>query len=407
MNELAIGRRSPAARAATGESDGGRLTAWFLADALPLWWRLGADLAGGGFYEALDDAGAPVPLPRRARVPPRQAVAFALGGRLGWPGPAREAARHAMTWFVENHRRPDGLYRASVEADGRPLDDRALLYDQAFALLGFFALHDLDPRPEHAAAAEELLAAIRRDFAHAAGGFAEKDEVPFQSNAQMHLFEACLAWASRVGGAYRQTADELGHLCLARLIDPNLGVIDEVYDETWRPTGVGGRGDRRIEPGHQFEWAWLLGQWDGAEKAERLAAARRLFAIGEASVTRSGAAPAAVGADGSLIDPVARLWPQTERLRTAAWLAREAGGDVPSDGGQWRAAASSAASVVERYLATPLPGLWRDKLRPDGTFTDEPAPASSFYHLAGAIASLEGIVLAGPAQGRPPTGVGA
>jgi mannose-6-phosphate isomerase len=41
------------------------------------------------------------------------------------------------------------------------------------------------------------------------------------------------------------------------------------------------------------------------------------------------------------------------------------------------------------YLDTPVPGLWWDRLRPDGGFVDEPAPASSFYHIACAIAELE------------------
>jgi mannose/cellobiose epimerase-like protein (N-acyl-D-glucosamine 2-epimerase family) len=30
----------------------------------------------------------------------------------------------------------DGLFRTLVDAEGMPLDERALLYDQAFALLG-------------------------------------------------------------------------------------------------------------------------------------------------------------------------------------------------------------------------------------------------------------------------------
>jgi mannose-6-phosphate isomerase len=42
-----------------------------------------------------------------------------------------------------------------------------------------------------------------------------------------------------------------------------------------------------------------------------------------------------------------------------------------------------------RYLETPTPGLWRDKLEEDGRFVEEPAPASSFYHLMAAIRQLE------------------
>ncbi len=34
-------------------------------------------------------------------------------------------------------------------------------------------------------------------------------------------------------------------------------------------------------------------------------------------------------------------------------------------------------------------GLWRDKMMADGTFVEEAAPASSFYHIVCAIYELE------------------
>jgi len=36
----------------------------------------------------------------------------------------------------------------------------------------------------------------------------------------------------------------------------------------------------------------------------------------------------------------------------------------------------------------PVRGLWRDKLLDDGTWVDEPAPASSFYHVIDALRVL-------------------
>ena len=51
--------------------------------------------------------------------------------------------------------------------------------------------------------------------------------------------------------------------------------------------------------------------------------------------------------------------------------------------------AAAAARGLLKYLDTPLRGLWRDKMNVDGTFVEEPAPASSFYHIVCAIAELE------------------
>jgi mannose-6-phosphate isomerase len=37
----------------------------------------------------------------------------------------------------------------------------------------------------------------------------------------------------------------------------------------------------------------------------------------------------------------------------------------------------------------PVQGLWRDRLLPDGTFVDEPAPGSSLYHIISAVSALD------------------
>jgi mannose-1-phosphate guanylyltransferase/mannose-6-phosphate isomerase len=361
---------------------------WLADDALPLWWRAGADRAEGGFFETLGaDAVAP-PAARRCRVQPRQIYAFALARSAGWDGPAAAVAAHGLDYFLDRYRRSDGLFRTCIEADGRVRDDHAVLYDQAFALLGLFGAWRLEPRPVVQAAAESLIDRILQHFRHPMGGFREDDGAPFQSNAQMHLFEACIAWAPVAGGRFAETADALGTLCLDRLIDPEHGVIDEYYDADWRPDGP--NGERRIEPGHQFEWAWLLSEWARTGGRPVDAYVDRLFRVAEASVLPAiGAAPAAISVDGATSDPVARLWPQTERLRTAVLLSRTA----TRDQAFYTHAAVQAAASVRAYLDTPIAGLWRDKQNLDGTFVDEPAPASSLYHLAGAIAALKTLVI--------------
>src|SRR6185437_5839099 len=73
-------------------------------------------------------------------------------------------------------------------------------------------------------------------------------------------------------------ADETARLGLTCLMDTN-GAIREFYDAQWRP--VAGAAGRSVEPGHQFEWAWLLARWaklHGNTHADK--AARRLFEIG-------------------------------------------------------------------------------------------------------------------------------
>ena len=92
--------------------------------------------------------------------------------------------------------------------------------------------------------------------------------------------------------------------------------------------------------------------------------------------------------DYSVHDDGARLWPQTERIK-AAVLAAEITGDAK----YWEMAVAAAVGLLA-YLRTPVPGLWRDKYLADETFVEEPAPASSFYHIVLAILEMDRVISA-------------
>ncbi len=351
---------------------------WLNDAALPLWWRKGADHQRGGFHEALDMQGEPVAANRRARVQARQVYVYATAGRLGWNGPWRAAVNHGLDFFLARYRRPDGLYRTVVAPDGSPVDEAAWLYDQAFALFAMAqASSAISERRDELLGAANALRRALDGWRWPDGGFKEPEAKYIrQSNPHMHLFEACLAWAEvDQDPAWNTLADEIAELALTHLIDAN-GALHEFFAEGWAlADGVDGR---IVEPGHQLEWAWLLERWArlrGRDDAHR--AAERLFHIGvEWGVRDSrGVATQQLLDDRSIHDDVARLWPQTERIKAALILSDPA-------------EAARGISGLKLYFDTPVPGLWRDKLHPDGTFTDEPAPASSFYHIVCAIAEL-------------------
>lgn len=367
-----------------------RLTRWMLTQALPVWWERAADRDRGGWHDVVAQDGAIPAVDRRARVQGRQTYVYALAGQLGWGGPWREAATQGLDSLIARYRRPDGLFRTKVTAEGEPADETAVLYDQAFVLLAMASLLKAWPeRGELAETGRKLRGTARAHFAHPAGGFREaSDERPFQSNPHMHLFEAALAWEEAdPDPAWRALADEVAELCLTRFIDPQSGALREFFAADWRPAA--GLDGRIVEPGHQFEWAWLLLRWAARRRREDArAAARRLFEIG----ARYGVDPArgvAVNAlldDFSVHDPDARLWPQTERIKSALALAAVAAGSDERE-----SLFSEAVNGVDGllpYLQTRIPGLWYDRMKPDGALVQEPAPASSFYHIACAIAEL-------------------
>lgn len=364
-----------------------RLATWLCDSAYPLWSTRGVDPAGG-FHERLGQDGQPLVEPRRSRVNPRQAYCFAVACSLGWRGDCAALVNHALDYFVARYRRPDGLFRTLVAADGAPLDDRALLYDQAFALLAFSLAGSVgEGRARREAQALELHGLVLKHLKRAGPGFETglPYSEPLQSNPHMHLFEAALA-GCEVGSEsslWRTLADEIAELALTRFIDTETGALREFFDGNWQPAaGVPGR---IVEPGHQFEWAWLLLRWGGEKNARARAAALKLIDIGEQHGVRNGLALNSLLDDYSAHDAGARLWPQTERLKAAAIAARLTGED------RYFVMAEAAATGLLRYLDTPIAGLWYDRIDAHGQIVDEPAPASTFYHLVAAVAEFSAL----------------
>jgi mannose-6-phosphate isomerase len=222
------------------------------------------------------------------------------------------------------------------------LDDRALLYDQAFALLGLAAAAmALDARGEFERRAVALRGAIESRLGTADGSLRSEAaaEGVRESNPHMHLLEACLAWAEiGTDAGWAAWVRRLAELAVSRFIRKDSGALRET--------------------------------------------ALRLLAIGDRYGVHRGVAINQLLDDFTVTDPDARFWPQTERLKSALLAATLTG-----EPRYWSMALAAATSFFP-YLATSVPGLWFDVQRPDGSFIDSPAPASTFYHLVGAIVAL-------------------
>jgi len=359
-----------------------RFADWLRLRALPLWATVGLE-DRSGFVEAIGLDGRPLPLPTRARIQPRQIYVYATAGRLGWRGPWRRAVARGLEAMTSRHLRDDGSSVALVARDGTPLDETSWRYDQAFALLSLAHARSagLDD-----ASLEARARRIRDNLGHAAlpqGGFVEAGGHPYQSNCHMHLLEACMAWEERGDAGWSAMADRIVELAERRFIDPVTGRLREIFDAEWRPAE--GEDGRLVEPGHQFEWAWLLARHGNARgRPERVERARTLYARGREGVCeRGGVAQDALNDDGSLRSGQARLWPQTEWLKAALLLAGQS-----RDAGRDTLIADVETALRALWLYLTPDGLWRDKRLPDGGFVDEAAPASSFYHIMGAFDQL-------------------
>ena len=369
------------------------LTAWLMEGALPLWARHGVDRSDGGFFEKLNFDLSPVEELRRARLVSRQIYCFSVGHALGWDGPAGELVDHGVSFLAERLIEDDGTVIMASTPDGATVKALYDPYDYAFVLFGLAMAAE---RGVDRARARDLACRVRdrliADRAHPEVGFLE--DLPLKSNPHMHLFEAFLAWEEVAGAEdplWAAQADAIAELALSRLIDPETGALSEYFDMEWRALP-----DARglvVEPGHQFEWSWLLARWAALRgRADAYAAARRLAEIGETYGVDAGRGVAinALDQDFKVRDAEAKLWPQTERLKAWHQLAVNPFSDEAT-----RAAAlaklPAAIAGLRRYLVAEPTGLWREVMRADGSFIEEPVRASSLYHITCAIHTVSEI----------------
>lgn len=381
------------------------LSRWLLENALPVWDEYGVDRRFGGYFETLAFCAPQAALTaqgvvRRGRVVARQIYVFSVGQRLGWRPRGQNPVDHGCDYLFSRLHRGDGFFVTSVDAATSAPAAPFSLYEQSFYLLALAHLQTThSDRLPIADIALCCLRRLRRGVGKSNGGFEESDppSLPLKSNPHMHLLEAALAWIEVSTGAAQEPwielAREIVGLCLTHFRDPATGAIREYFDYRWRP--MPGDHGRIVEPGHQFEWAWLLMRWSAlshggvAQRASSASAAQHLMTVGERGVVDGGRefAISEMWDDMSLKDSTAKLWPQTERVK--AWCAvLERASSVAE---QERACGHIAAAArgMKKYLRSDAPGLWYELRAADGGFLTYPTRASSLYHVVGAIDVLQ------------------
>lgn len=371
---------------------------WFLTQAFPLWSTQGVDRQHGGFFEKLDAQGRPLEEPRRTRVVARQLYVCATAKPLGWPGDTKGLLTHGLDFLLNRLRCPDGTFATSFDVRHGERNAHFDLYEQAFALFALAAVHETDRQAfaHLPGIALSTLQRMREGWQHASGGFHESQppQAPLRANPHMHLLEAALAWHRACQGdtpAWAELADEVTTLALDRLLDAPSGLVTEWFDLSWQP--LPGERGTEAEPGHQFEWGWLLMQWAIARpthprRAEALAAAIRMIDRGEQLGVdpQRGVAINTLGTDGRGRDTHAKLWPQTERIKawvTRAELAEQA--NRHDEAAHALSQATGATRTLMRYLDHPVAGAWHESMDAQGHWPTQDTRASSLYHIVYAL----------------------
>lgn len=360
---------------------------WMFDQALPLWASHGLDTENGGYVEQLtfdgQDAGIDF---KRTRVAGRQVYVFSHASVLGWRAGDKLAAP-GMDFLTEQAwQGPDKSFARLTTRTGEVLDAAPDLYDLAFVLFGFAWRHRATRDAESKAWLHRTLDFIEGHMRHPGGEGFWHESPPTGwrlQNPHMHLTEACLAaHEATADKRFADMATELVNLFRTRLFDMKSGTLAEYFADDWSraPGDVG----RIIEPGHQFEWAWILNQARKQLGLDTAAEIRALIAFAEKHGVdpETAATYNSVRDDGEPLDRGSRTWPNTERLKAAVAL-YELDGVDPAP-----VIVPTSELLLKRYLGHEPAGTWIDQFDENGRPIARTVPASTLYHVFLAFAEV-------------------
>ncbi|SEJ54011.1 AGE family epimerase/isomerase [Pseudomonas sp. NFR16] len=343
----------------------------FMRVVVPLWQGPGWNAEMALPFEALDAQHQPLPPQRyRAMACARQLFLFSsLIGHSAVPEAGERAAALFRSLQRHFHDAEHGGWFYSIDPQGAPLDRRKDLYTHAFIVFACAHYWGKVREPLVESVLNAALTVIAERFADGDGlyesvlaeDWSSLDAGPLQ-NPLMHLAEAFLATLE-----VREDADTLAALdALAqgmqrRFVDVELGVMLEKPLEA---------GDNWSEPGHQFEWFYLLEASAHLRGTPLHGSLTTAFAHAQAQGVdkETGAVAAMLEVDGSVKDATQRIWAQAEYLR--ALTLRPGSEDL---------LARQLDALQQRFLH---PGGWNECLDSQGRISRSDMPSTTPYHLA-------------------------
>ncbi|WP_341522449.1 AGE family epimerase/isomerase [Pseudomonas sp. G.S.17] len=343
----------------------------FLRVIVPLWLGPGwnADMALP--YEAVDAEHRPLP-PQRYRAMACARQLFVFSSLIDHPS-VPEAADRAAALFRSLqghfHDAENGGWFYSIDPQGAPLDRRKDLYTHAFIIFACAHYWAKVREPLVESVFNAALTVVAERFADGTGlyeamlgeDWTSLNTGPLQ-NPLMHLAEAFLATlAVREDAATVGALDDLVHGMQERFVDNAHGVMLE------KPLGAV---DNWYEPGHQFEWFFLLDSSSHLRGSPLHTSLTQAFAHAEAQGVdpQTGAVVAMLEVDGTVRDGTQRIWAQAEYLRALAL----------------RPDSEAALGRELRALQTRFlhASGWNECLDSAGQVSRSDMPSTTPYHLA-------------------------
>lgn len=376
----------------TDMPEGRQWADWMLQKALPLWSNAGYDRKRRLYHERLTFDAQPIPMPDlRLMVQARQIATFCratLDGVFNASQDALICLSEVQTRYWQSDNQPGWIF--ALGPDGRPSKTTRDLYAHAFILFAYAWTYRLSGETTLLKVVNDTIEEIESIFHASGGGFL--DAVPpsdaiRRQNPHMHLLEAYLVlFEVTADQFYLDHAQRLITLAQDRFICPRSGMLLEFFGPDWAPCQPFGH--NAVEPGHLFEWSWLLNEAvrlnPMSPNAKTLnVTAERLFEAGTQHGITHGVVRDGITDNGTLTHTSTRIWPQTELVRLLACRNKmQAGKSLKHT--EDNLFKTTTRTFFASYAPASLQGGWVDRRNTDGNPAVDHMPASSLYHIYGA-----------------------
>jgi len=343
----------------------------FMQVIVPMWLRSGWNDEMALPYEAVDATHQPLP-PQRYRAMACARQLFLFSSLIDDPSVPEARARAAALFRSLQqhfHDAEHGGWFYSIDPQGAPLDRRKDLYTHAFIVFACAHYWGKVREPLVESTLNAALNVIAERFADGEGlyeavlneDWSSLQAGPLQ-NPLMHLAEAFLVTVEVREDAQTLAAlDALVAGMQRRFVDVEHGVMLEKPLEAV---------DNWSEPGHQFEWFYLLESSAHLRGSPLHRSLTTAFAHAQAKGVdqTTGAVAAMLEADGSMKDGTQRIWAQAEYLR--ALTLRPDSQDLLT---------RQLTALQQRFLHC---SGWNECLDSDGKVSRSDMPSTTPYHLA-------------------------
>lgn len=360
---------------------------------LPFWLSSGYDASLHMFAERLDFRGNAMPLvPLRAMVQARQIAVYCDAARRDLLPRGGDAALEALETLLARFCEAGDVsqgFAFSIARGGEIVSPKRDAYTHAFVLFALAAAHRLTGEPRYlriAAQTDEFIHAHLVDPVHL-GLFTQSPTITQDKlqNPHMHLLEAYLALLETSRDEkYLERAAQIVELFSRKIYRHDIDVLPEYLARDWTEHPDPEMG-RFFEPGHHFEWAWLLSQFDLMANADNGRFVDGLWETAcRSGIDGAGRCYDAVDFEFNPFKSSTRLWPHTEGIKAAAMRMN----DDPKAHG---VAETMARALNTVFLDRPFASGWIDQFDAQGRPRVDYVPASSLYHLYLASTELSGL----------------